>query len=88
MEKGIDATLASLLQDISQRDARDASRAVAPLVRCADARLLDTTALTTDQAVRQVLEWYAILEVKQDPPGAIRMSASQRGAPVRRVGFR
>jgi cytidylate kinase len=58
MEKGIDATLATLLQDIEQRDARDAERGVSPLVRCEDARLLDTTGLTVDQAIQQVLQWY------------------------------
>jgi len=58
MGKGIDATLAPLLQDINQRDARDAARAVAPLKRCDDARLLDTTGLTVEQAVQQVLDWY------------------------------
>ena len=59
MEKGISATLPGLLQDISQRDARDAGRGIAPLVRCDDARLLDTTGLSVEQAVEQVLEWYA-----------------------------
>jgi 3-phosphoshikimate 1-carboxyvinyltransferase len=59
MEKGIDATLADLLQDIGQRDARDAGRGIAPLVRCEDARLLDTTGLSVEQAVQQVLQWYA-----------------------------
>ncbi len=58
MDKGIDATLTSLLQDIDERDARDAARAVAPLKRCDDAKLLDTTGLTVEQAVRQVLDWY------------------------------
>ena len=58
MEKGIDARLTTLLQDINQRDARDASRGVAPLLRCEDAQLLDTTALTADQAVQAVLQWY------------------------------
>jgi 3-phosphoshikimate 1-carboxyvinyltransferase len=58
IEKGIDATLAPLLQDINQRDARDAERGVAPLLRCEDARLLDTTALTAEQAVREILLWY------------------------------
>jgi 3-phosphoshikimate 1-carboxyvinyltransferase len=58
MEKGIDATLAPLLQDINQRDARDAQRGVAPLLRCEDARLLDTTALTAEQAVEEILMWY------------------------------
>jgi cytidylate kinase len=59
MEKGISATLPGLLQDISQRDARDAGRGIAPLVRCDDARLLDTTGLSVEQSVEQVLEWYA-----------------------------
>ena len=59
MEKGIDATLPNLLQDINQRDARDTGRSTAPLVRCEDARLLDTTGLSIEQAVQQVLQWYA-----------------------------
>ncbi|MCC7546138.1 MAG: bifunctional 3-phosphoshikimate 1-carboxyvinyltransferase/cytidylate kinase [Burkholderiales bacterium] len=58
MGKGIDATLGPLLQDINERDARDAARAVAPLRRCDDAKLLDTTGLTVEQAVQQVLDWY------------------------------
>jgi 3-phosphoshikimate 1-carboxyvinyltransferase len=58
MEKGIDATLPSLLQDIGERDARDSGRSVAPLLHCSDARLLDTTGLTIEQAVQQVLQWY------------------------------
>jgi 3-phosphoshikimate 1-carboxyvinyltransferase len=58
MEKGISATLPDLLQDINQRDARDSARGVAPLARCEDARLLDTTGLSIEQAVQQVLQWY------------------------------
>ncbi len=58
IEKGIDARLGPLLQDINERDARDAARAVAPLRRCDDAKLLDTTGLTVEQAVQQVLDWY------------------------------
>lgn len=63
MEKGIDATLPTLLQDIGERDARDSNRGVAPLLHCADALLLDTTGLSVDQAVQQVLHWY---RAKQD----------------------
>jgi 3-phosphoshikimate 1-carboxyvinyltransferase len=59
IDKGIGATLPDLLQDIAQRDARDSGRGVAPLMRCEDARLLDTTGLTAEQAVQQVLQWYA-----------------------------
>jgi 3-phosphoshikimate 1-carboxyvinyltransferase len=57
IDKGIHANLDALLQDINQRDARDAGRSVAPLQKCADAHLLDTTALTVEQAVNQVLVW-------------------------------
>ena len=58
MEKGIDATLSALLLDIRSRDARDSQRAVAPLAQASDARLLDTTGLSVDQAVAMVLAWY------------------------------
>jgi 3-phosphoshikimate 1-carboxyvinyltransferase len=72
MEKGIDATLPSLLQDIEQRDARDAERGVSPLVRCEDARLLDTTGLGADQAIQQVLHWYREAANGQDRPAELR----------------
>ena len=64
MEKGIDARLPTLLQDINERDARDASREVAPLVRCEDARVLDTSGLSVDQAARQVLDWFEEIRSK------------------------
>ncbi|MGE5947086.1 MAG: (d)CMP kinase, partial [Betaproteobacteria bacterium] len=57
IEKGFSANLADLLSDLRQRDERDAQRSVAPLRQEADARLLDTTHLTIDEAVNQVLEW-------------------------------
>lgn len=58
IEKGFAANLADLLQDLRERDARDVARASAPLQQMADAELLDTTSLTIDQAVEQVLAWY------------------------------
>lgn len=58
IEKGFDASLAGLVQDLRERDARDANRASAPLRQEADAHLLETTALTIAQAVARVLEWY------------------------------
>jgi 3-phosphoshikimate 1-carboxyvinyltransferase len=57
IEKGFSANLADLLSDLRQRDERDSQRSVAPLRQEADARLLDTTHLTIDEAVNQVLEW-------------------------------
>ncbi len=41
--KGLDVTLAALLHEIEARDARDASRAVAPLRAAQDAMVIDTT---------------------------------------------
>lgn len=59
IEKGFSANLADLLSDLQQRDARDSQRSVAPLRQEADAKLLDTTHLTIEQAVNQVLAWVA-----------------------------
>jgi cytidylate kinase len=58
IEKGFDANLAALLQDLKERDARDAARSAAPLQQTADAVLLDTTNLNIQQAVQQVLDWW------------------------------
>ena len=54
-QRGIDVNIQSLLCDIRERDARDGSRAVAPLVPAADAAVVDTTELTIDAAVEAVL---------------------------------
>ena len=54
-EKGVSVTLAGLLREILARDARDASRAVAPLRPAEDAERIDTTGLPIDAVVAQVL---------------------------------
>ena len=54
-EKGVSVTLAGLLREILARDARDASRAVAPLRPAEDAERIDTTGLPIDAVVGQVL---------------------------------
>ncbi len=48
--RGEAASLAAILADIQARDARDASRAAAPLRAAADAVVLDTTELDADEA--------------------------------------
>ncbi len=50
--RGEPADQAAVLADILRRDERDRSRAAAPLVRAADAHLLDTTHLDIDAAFR------------------------------------
>lgn len=56
--KGISANLERILLDLRSRDERDSQRSVAPLQQEKDALLLDTSGLTIDQAVNQVVEWY------------------------------
>jgi 3-phosphoshikimate 1-carboxyvinyltransferase len=58
ISKGISATLPSLRADLEARDARDASRTVAPLKPADDAKLLDNSDLTVDQSVEIVLDWW------------------------------
>ena len=58
IDKGIPANIPTLLRDLRERDARDAERPVAPLRQLPDARLLDTTHMTVDEAVARVLGWY------------------------------
>jgi cytidylate kinase len=50
-----------LLKDLHERDARDSQRSVAPLKRCDDAVLLDTSEMTVQQAVDFVVERAAAL---------------------------
>lgn len=57
IEKGLSANLPDLLLELLQRDERDSQRSVAPLQQDVDAKLLDTTELTIEQAVSQVLVW-------------------------------
>ncbi len=61
MEKGMGANIAALLQDIRARDERDSRRSVSPLQQAPGAALLDTTDLTIDRAVQEVLARYRAL---------------------------
>ncbi len=55
IDKGLTVNMLSLLEDLRERDARDAARAVAPLKKQADALLLDTTEMGIEEAVAFVL---------------------------------
>lgn len=58
IDKGIAASIHTLLLDLAERDARDAARTVAPLKPAPAARILDTTGLTVAEAAGAVLAWY------------------------------
>lgn len=61
IQKGFSANIDDLLRDLRERDERDSQRVAAPLKPAADAKLLDTSALSVDQAVEQVVQWYEAL---------------------------
>ena len=58
ISKGISAKFDSLRADLEARDARDQTRAAAPLKPAQDALLLDNSHLTIEQSVDQVLNWW------------------------------
>lgn len=57
-EKGISANLRALSRDLQERDARDANRAVAPLVPAPDSRVLDSSGLPIEAVVERILKLY------------------------------
>jgi len=58
IQKGFSANMDDLLRDLRERDERDSKRTAAPLKPAADAKLLDTSTLSIDEAVDQVVQWY------------------------------
>jgi len=54
-EKGDKFTLADVLVEVRERDRRDRERKVSPLVRAADAVLVDNTAMDAEETARLIL---------------------------------
>ena len=51
IEQGIESSLEQTRKEVEERDRRDSTRTVSPLVQASDAVYLDTTALNADDAV-------------------------------------
>jgi cytidylate kinase len=69
IDKGISANLDNLVADMRERDARDIERAVAPLVPAPDAYVVDSSQLTIEQTVQNVLDlWSRVLPT---PPAKV-----------------
>jgi cytidylate kinase len=64
-EKGMYAKMADVVEELRQRDERDSTRPVAPLKHYPDAVFLDTTGISADRAVQQILGWWR--EKQQNP---------------------
>jgi 3-phosphoshikimate 1-carboxyvinyltransferase len=58
IDKGFSANIDALSKDLRDRDERDMNRAEAPLRPAEDARILDSSTLAVDAAIRQVLDWW------------------------------
>lgn len=54
--KGLSGSLAALSAEIAERDRRDTTRAVAPLISVPEAVIVDSTALTIEEVVGRVIE--------------------------------
>jgi cytidylate kinase len=52
---GRGGTVETTSRDLSDRDRRDRTRSVAPLIPAGDARIIDTSALSPDQVVEQMI---------------------------------
>lgn len=55
-DKGSGVSLSDLSREITERDARDSTRAVAPLIPAPDADVIDSTGLSIEEVVGRVLE--------------------------------
>ncbi len=64
--KGLDVTPEQVLADVKERDARDSSRATAPLIAADDAVVIDTSDLTIDAAVTRAV---AVVEAAKNAVG-------------------
>lgn len=54
-EKGVQADLAEIEQDIRERDYRDMHREISPLIQARDAYLLDSSDMSIDEVVEEIL---------------------------------
>ncbi|MES2979801.1 MAG: bifunctional 3-phosphoshikimate 1-carboxyvinyltransferase/cytidylate kinase [Pseudomonadota bacterium] len=58
ISKGIEATIDGIERDLTARDARDSSRASAPLKPAQDAKLLDNSELSIEKSTALVIDWW------------------------------
>ena len=56
IEKGIDANLPELIEEIRERDERDRNRSVAPLRPAEDAVVIDSTKLSVEEVLDRVIQ--------------------------------
>lgn len=57
LEKGLSCTYEDILEDLRQRDIRDTTRDICPLIIVPDATVIDTSYMTLDEAINTVLSY-------------------------------
>jgi CMP/dCMP kinase len=67
-DKGSGVSLSALSREITERDARDSTRSVAPLIPAPDAEMIDSTGLSIEEVVGRVLELGALRSLWPRPP--------------------
>ena len=64
IQKGIETPLATLEQEIAERDRKDSHRAVSPLRQASDAIRIDPTSMTIDEVVERILSLIGQVKTK------------------------
>ena len=59
LEKGNEAYLSAILEEINERDERDANIEIAPLGPAEDAVIVDTTGMTMQEVIDKLKEFIA-----------------------------
>ena len=77
---GESVSLARLLTDIQQRDARDQYRAVSPLVPAEDAIVIDSTALSADEVLHAARDLAAARDLQSDA-SELRLDPAEASRP-------
>lgn len=54
-EMGLDISLISMIDEIENRDLKDSTRQISPLTKASDAIVIDTTYLTKDEVIQEIL---------------------------------
>ncbi len=67
--RGTPPTLAEVLDEVNERDRRDSGRQIAPLRQAADAQLVDSSQLSIEQVVEQIVAAVHVVERQLEARG-------------------
>ncbi len=56
LEQGKNISLEEVIKEIDERDERDRNRSISPLIMTSDAIIIDTSSMTVDQSVQEIIK--------------------------------